>query len=240
MKQLGVLLFLFVISISAISQEEENKKEKEANLGFGADVVSRYILNGTDVGGNVPNIQPLVVYNYNGFFIGAWASFPVVNVNSNELDWFIGYSTKYFKIRFMDVFFPNDTLVSNKYFDYSENTTGHNFNASFDFPGFDNVPITLHFDVYFWGADTDANGDNRYSSYLELAYDAEYKSIKVRPFLGATFGEGFWGSKFGIVNTGIEFKKDVVITKEHSLPISAKFFFNPQAENAFFVFGLHL
>ena len=44
-----------------------------AEVGIGADVVSRYIFRGTDFG-NAVTVQPGLTYSTDSFEIGAWSS----------------------------------------------------------------------------------------------------------------------------------------------------------------------
>jgi hypothetical protein len=78
--------------------------------------------------------------------------------------------------------------------------------------------------------------DSQNSTYLELGYSFSILEI----FLGA--GNGFYTTdgKFNIINLGISVSKDIKITEKFSLPISASFITNPQAEKVHFVFGISL
>ncbi len=77
------------------------------NISFGADLTNRYILNGTDVGGNSPAIQPHAEISKKGLAFGIWGSFATNAVSANEMDWYLKYTfNNLISIQFMDVFFP--------------------------------------------------------------------------------------------------------------------------------------
>ena len=48
----------------------------QAEIGIGADVVSRYVWRGADVGDAV-SVQPAIAYSGEAFEIGAWSSWAI-------------------------------------------------------------------------------------------------------------------------------------------------------------------
>ena len=184
MKKL-ILLGLLGLCVLSINAQDSLK------LNLGASLTSRYILNGTDVGGNTPAVQPQMVLSKKGLSFGFWGSFAVNNANANEMDWFVKYGTENFSVQFMDVFFPNDTLSSNRYFNYDHNNgTRHNLNVSLNLFGTDKIPIGFHVDTYIYGAMDKANNKNRFSTYMELNYKLKHNDIAILPFFGLTPAAG--------------------------------------------------
>ncbi len=99
---------------------------------------------------------------------------------------------------------------------------------------FSNV-VTIGITDYFF-PDEIFGYDSQNSTYFELVYSFSILDI----FLGA--GKGFYTTdgKFNIVNLGISVSKNIKITEKFSLPVSASFITNPQAEKVHFVFGISL
>ncbi len=118
--------------------------------------------------------------------------------------------------------------------------------ATIAFNGSDGFPISILAAMNFWGADQDANGDQQNSLYIELGYGFEFKEVAIDLFAGFTpidadedKGEsGFYGDTAGFVNMGLTASKEVTITENFSLPLSASVIANPMAENLFLVFGV--
>ena len=87
----------------------------QAQLDFGADVVSRYIWRGTDFGDAV-SAQPWISYSANGFEVGAWSSWAWDDPAANENDLYVSYSTGLFGVAVTDYYFrrrhPLTTAIS--------------------------------------------------------------------------------------------------------------------------------
>ena len=233
---------LLLISILLTLTFCVNAQDCKTSIDFSANLTSRYIVNGTDLGKHSPAIQPNAEISVGDFTFGLWGSFALNVANANETDWYLRYKIKNFlSIQFSDVFFSNDTLKSNNYLNYNKKTTGHQLNASINLLGTEEIPLGIHFDFFFYTSiDLDKNGKDRFTSYFELNYALKLQNIDIKPFLGFTPWEGYWGNRFGVVNTGLAFSKNIPITEKYSLPINCKFIINPQAENVFFVFGISL
>lgn len=133
-----------------------------------------------------------------------------------------------------DYFFPNDTLASNKYFDYKDGSTGHIMEANLSFNGTETIPIGVSFNYNFYGADEDN------SMYLEFTYSGKVKDNTFDLFMGFALDDGYYGDTFGVVNFGVTAHKEIKFTETFSLPVQASFITNPQAENMFLVFGISL
>lgn len=244
-KKLFTLLAITLLSTSYLCAQED---VKNGEISFGADILNRYVWRGTQFSTS-PVIQPAVEYSNGGFAIGAWGSYSQNGSDGAETDLYVSYTfaDELFTATVTDYFFPNDGIaVNNKYFDYKEASTGHIMEASLAFNGSDAFPISILAAMNFWGADQDANGDQHNSLYVEFGYGFEYKEVAIDLFAGFTpidadedIGEsGFYGSTAGFVNMGFTASKEVNITENFSLPLSASVIANPMAENLFLVFGV--
>ena len=254
-----IFLFIFITLSSCFSQTDTTHQAKKglanpAQFSLGADLVSRYIWRGKDIG-NSPAIQPSVAFGIAGIKIGVWGSYAVVyngtSGNYAEFDPFITYTWKWFTIGITDYSCPNsvDPNCSNHYFDYNASTTSHTLEGSLTFTGPEKFPLQVFVGTLFYGADKgkDSLGvygygsKNNYSTYFEVSYPFTVKGIGVKLFMGGIpFGSGWYGPYGGIVNAGLTVSKSIKISKEYELPVFVSVITNPQSESAFLVFGVSL
>ncbi len=229
-----------------------------SEFSVGADIMSRYVWRGVDFG-NSPSIQPTVEFSTGDFTIGSWGAFSVDTDIYQELDLYISYTiADMITIGVTDYFFPTynteETPINNKYFNLKKEETGHLFEGNLGFEC-KKIPLTLSVNVAFYGADfptldmdTPDNEEDdvpdfdnpNYSTYIEVGYGGTVKDVEWSTFIGITPAEGLYGTEFGVVNMGLNLSKEVAITESFSLPVSGGFILNPQAENAFLVFGISL
>lgn len=250
-KQLSILsvvlcLFCFV----GIGNAQE-----ESPLDISLDVASRYVWRGLDFG-NSPSIQPGIEFSKWGLSIGAWGAY-TTNINSpaQEMDIYVAYTflNEMFSISFTDYFFPTDGALNN-YFDYKASSTGHVFEAALSFNGTDNLPLSVLIGTNFFGADAihysgdllNPDGNIMYSTYAEIGYSLDVKSVGLDLFCGANLiaasnsdidngYSGFYNDKAGIINLGFSVSKDLNISESFSIPFSVSFITNPLNENVFLV-----
>ena len=76
-----------------------------AAVDFGAEVVSRYVWRGTDVG-NAVSIQPGMSYSYGSVEIGAWSSWAINGGSANENNIYLSFTTGPVAIAITDYYFP--------------------------------------------------------------------------------------------------------------------------------------
>jgi len=261
-------IFLWQVPVHAQEEkvlEEVLKLEEERGptLNFGADIMSRYIWRGYDLG-NSPAIQPNIYFSWEGLNIGAWGSYAFAGHsimvddttlldmgNYSEVDLYISYTYKWFTLMFFDYFTlnglnPND---GNRYFDYNNNTTGHAFEVSLAFEGGEKFPLILSASTVVYGDDKNQDstgvygyGDkNNFSTYFEAAYRFQFKKIELelKPFIGGTpIGSSWYGPYGGIINVGLTATKEIPVTEKYSFPVQASLITNPQAQSIFLVFGI--
>lgn len=267
-----IFLLVFFTSLALRAQEEklfeEIKTQKDSAgpaLNFGADIMSRYIWRGYDIG-NSPAIQPNLSFSWNGLNIGAWGSYAFAKHtiqiddttsvdagNYAEIDLYISYTFKWFTLMVFDYFTMNglNSNEGNRYFDFNNKTTGHTFEGTFSFDGTDTFPLQLLVSTLFYGDDKnkDSTGvyglgtKNNFSTYFEASYTFNIDKIDVelKPFIGGIpFGSSWYGPEAGVTNVGLIARKSIEITKAYSLPVQVSIITNPQAQSAFLVFGISL
>lgn len=249
----------------ALLESEESASEGSASILLGADLMSRYVWRGRDYG-NSPAIQPNLAFTWKGLAIGAWGSYAFgphsVQVNDStmadaghysEMDLYISYTYKWFTLMLFDYFTVNglDPNSGNRYFDYNNATTGHTLELCLTYQGPESFPLQVLASTLVYGADKgkDSTGvygagtENNYSTYFEVSYQFNIRpvDIKLKPFIGGIpFGGSWYGPYAGVINLGLQAKKDIPITEKFSLPIQASLVTNPQAQSVFLVFGISL
>jgi len=262
------LVFLWPGSVQAQEEKvlgdiEKLEDDRGPTLNFGADIMSRYIWRGYDLG-NSPAIQPNLYFSWEGLNIGAWGSYAfashhimiddttVIDMgNYSEMDLYISYTYKWFTLMFFDYFTmnglnPND---GNRYFDFNNSTTGHTFEITLAFEGPEKFPLILSASTLVYGDDKNQDstgvyglGDkNNFSTYFEAAYRFQFKKIdlELKPFIGGTpFGSSWYGPYGGIINLGLTANKEIPVTEKYSIPVQASLITNPQAQSIFLVFGI--
>ncbi len=217
---------ILLVPLSYIHAQDE---EKESPISIGADLVSRYVWRGTDLGAS-PSIQPYIEAGFGGFAIGAWGAYTMNRPGVQEMDLYASYTyNDLVTVGITDYFFP-DEIGGYNYFDYGNDSSGHVFEAMASFNGLEDLPLSAMIGYNFYG-------DN--SFYIELGYGFSMFDI----FLGA--GNGIYtvedpgqSDKFGIVNIGISASKEISITDNYGIPISAALITNPNAKQIHLVFGI--
>lgn len=223
----------------------------ETSFDAGADIMSRYIWRGLNLGGSSPSIQPSLEFSAGNFTIGTWGAFSFSDGRTmQETDLYLSYNIKeMFTITLTDYFFPDEMAGNNNYFEFDQDSTGHLLEAMISFDGTEKIPFSLMAAMNFWGADArKANGDKQFSTYIELGYNGKCKEVDYKIFAGLTPTSpdedkeetGFYGEKAGLINLGVTLSKEIQITDKFSLPVSSSFIVNPMTENVFLVFGISL
>ena len=229
-------------SFTGFSQEEDIDNLKSSNWDFGASLQSRYIWRGINLGGNGANIQPSISYSKGMFSIGAWGAYSIgSDQEGQEADLYVTISPlDFLSFTVTDYFFPVDRLGNNNYFDYGDRT-GHVFEATASFSGFEKFPINLFVATNFAGADKTEDGVQSFSTYIEASYPIPAGFVDIRLFAGAVFGDngGYYGTDgSGFINIGMGVSKSIKITEKLNLPVDTALIFNPDAKNVFITFGV--
>jgi hypothetical protein len=242
---LGMMFHL--TPITTYGQESENN----SNLTIGADIVSRYVWRGLNLGGSSPHVQPFIEYAFgqSGLAIGAWGSYSLgFGMAGTEADLYLSYTpADWLNITVSDYFFPSDvSFERNDYFNYKKDETGHTFEAMVTLGGTDNFPLYATFAMNFYGADgINDQGENYNAKYIELGYNTSIGDMDAGFFIGLApddpktdqGGEGWYGDSAGIINLGLSLAKTYTVA-DISLPVFSSLIFNPEAGNIFIVFGL--
>ena len=112
--------------------------------------------------------------------------------------------------------------------------------GSVSYAGIESFPLTASINTAFYGADKKADGNQAYSTYVELTYPV---AVNAKVFVGASLFDSpnvYNNSQFSIINVGLKISKSIAITDKFSLPVYGIIGSNPNTKNAFFVVGITL
>ncbi len=232
-----VFMMLCLITTMAYSQSK---------IELGADLYSRYILKGYDLGANNPSLQPFLKYSYmtenSSITVGTFGAYALSN-NSQEVDLFVNYTYRSISLQVTDYYFPDYyTGERNKYFNYNQDSTGHTFEVAIGYKS-TKIPFTILASANVYGNDAlDKDGNILYTKYVELGYYNKLDNIDYNIFVGALLDNpgtvGFYGNtKAGVCNIGIKAIKYCEF-KNYTLPLHVQFITNPEASKAYLVFGI--
>ncbi len=219
---LGAFLFTTAILLTSTVHVHSQDEDTESPISIGTDLVSRYVWRGLDYGAS-PSIQPYIELGIGGIAFGAWGAYTTNLPGVQEMDFYLSYTMDDFlTVGVTDYFFP-DEVLGYDYFDYDT----HVFEAFASFNGLEKLPLSAMFGI-------NLAGDDENSMYFELGYAFSIFDV----FLGAGNGLYTTDNDFGIVNLGITASKDIQITDNFRLPISASLITNPNARAIHLVFGV--
>lgn len=233
---------IVLMTMAAVPLVAGAQDKVEATVG--ADVVSGYVWRGQNLGHAA--VQPSATIAYEGFSLGAWGSYGIVNSDdTKELDFTASYSAGGFTVGVTDYWFSG-AEEQDRYFMYNAHRTAHVFEANV---GYDFGKCSVNWYTNFAGSDYRADGKRAYSSYVEIA--APFKlgglqwnaAVGAVPFKsGATYlnasGEPVDG--FAVTNVTLSASRDVKITEQFSLPVFAAVTANPNSQKMYLTFGVSL
>lgn len=235
MKNLAISIIVALSAVFATAQQK-------VKIGGGADLVSSYIWRGSYNAG--ASVQPTLELNYGGFTLGAWGNVDLGGNGKKEVDLSLRYSVDGFTVGITDYWWAGEGAY--KYFHYAKGETAHLFegNLSYVLP-FEKFPLTIAWNTIFAGADMDENGNQNYSTYIELSYPFAISSVDMVAKIGAApwYSPAFLPSDnrgFSVCNVAIGARKAIKCSERFSLPLFTDLIFNPATEDVYFVFGLSL
>jgi hypothetical protein len=190
-----------------------------ADVGFGADVVSRYVWRGTDFG-NAVSVQPGMSYSTGSVEVGAWSSWAINGGGANENDLYVSFSAGPVGITVTDYYFPGLTAADN-FFSYGDGDAVHILEASASL-SLEDMPLSLMAAFNF-------SGDSENSFWIEANYDlGEIEETAVSVTIGAGNGVYTTDTDPMLASVGVNFGKGDYF---------ASYILNPDKESTFLVFG---
>jgi uncharacterized protein (TIGR02001 family) len=252
----SLLVSLFALCIGSLMMAPA-PPAKAQSVSVGADMVSRYVWRGTELGGDdVAHIQPSLSYSEGGFTIGSWGSFGLGNGAGGgnvgtELDLYASYafdlgSSGSFSIGVTDYFFPSSSGEQGDFFNYAQadpssgDSGAHVIEPNVSYTGPESFPISLFAGIYAINGFQDEN-----PVWLEASYPFSVKEVDMSLAIGGTpydketeYTDG--DTDAGLTKVSLSATKSIEITDSFSLPISGSYQFSPYFETSYFVFGISL
>lgn len=226
---------MMAIGMMALATTANAQDEVEGTIS--ADVVNQYVWRGQFLG--EASFQPTLGIAYKGFSLSAWGSVGISQPSdTKEFDLTAAYTTGGFNIGVTDYWFnsPNE-----KYFEYASHQTSHVFEANI---GYDFGPVALQWYTNFAGNDgVNKDGKRAYSSYFEANVPFKLASLDWTATAGAVpFATSFYGDAngFAVTNLSLKATKEIVVSKDFSVPVFAAINTNPSTQKAYFTFGFTL
>lgn len=231
----AILLFVSLFGISSAVAEGP------VSLTASATFASRYNWRGSDYGAAAA-IQPALTATYQGLNVGFWGSY---STNFEEIDTWASYSYQVPNSVTVtgivtDYFFPDENLELFNYnnWDDPDGPGAHTIELGAVIAGPERLPLV--FSAY-----VNVYNDEGKNKYFQLDYNAALGESTFGLTVGATSGSkknpGYYGSDdFAIINLGAKVSRSIEFTDKFSLPVFGQVIVNPNAEQAFMVFGFSL
>lgn len=255
MRKFSLLFLVFLYCIASFAQEDTTESSP---VTFEAQIVSRYIWRGMNIGEHNPFVHPcaelFLEHKNHSLTLGIWGAYSLGDKFDEELDFYLVYSfQEMIELTVTDYFIYDGSSAGYDLFNWTDGETPHLLEAGLGFAGTDNIPFTLNVFMMLYGADArkilddGTEGEIMYSKYMELGWEKEFPDAVLTLFAGASLDnpdegrgeESFYGNtKAGIINLGCGIEKEILITPQYSSTFNAQFIINPSDESAFLVFGI--
>lgn len=247
MRHRKVALFLVLSSPAAATPA----LSAQSSVGVGADFVSRYVWRGADFGESF-SVQPGISIVNGGFEIGAWGSYSLSadGAGANENDLYVSYTVESgsgasFTFGLTDYYFPAPDAEHG--FLHRESHFFEPF-VSFSTAGDTQASLFLGMMSYLAGHHhhehdhEEGEIERQYDLYVEGSLSWTVSDTEIGLALGIVGGEsGFYGTEgAAATNLGVTFGRELAITDDFALPLSASYIFNPDADRSYLVFGFSL
>ncbi len=188
----------------------------DAEIGVGADVVSRYVWRGALLDDNL-SVQPFLSYSSGNLEIGAWSSWAATSSGANENDLYVTYSSGPIAITVTDYYFPNG--AGSDFFSYSDKDAIHQLEVMGSY-GQGPIGVT---------AAAILSGDPDTPIYIEGSYELMSDDDASASLTAALGTENYYTSDGdpALINVGLSVTKG---------DYTAQYILNPDAEQAWMVF----
>ncbi len=232
MKKIFITVIIFTIFVNHFALAGD-KSKKTPFLTYAVDVTTQHLWRGFK-SGDTPSIEPSLKLHFTpNLTFGLWGA-STFNDSYKEVDLYLGYQYKQFSVTLFDYYDPAvNTFKWKDVSDFNQKTTEHIVDLVMDYQ-FKKIPVKLLASTIIYGNDRDEEGQQNYSSYVELAYTIPYKPVASHLFIGVNPTGTFYHDKFNVVNLGIKAEKTLKITNKYSIPIQANLSGNPAKEQLYF------
>lgn len=232
MKLLLKLTFCYVAFFSLKVSAQESRQWK---VDFRTDVFSRHLWRGDQLG-NAPAIEPEISLTKGNFVFSVWAA-STFNNSYNEIDFILNYQVlPFLNISFYDYYNPVPD-AQNEFWKYKGDEMRHTVEMTADL-GKDDFPLTLLAGVFLYGDKDSISFGERFSTYIEPAYNFKIAKKDFRLFAGFTPFSGYYAHNFAFINIGATFSDSFSIGTQLELPVEITFCTNPSTNQTWFIAGI--
>jgi len=232
MKLLLKLTFCCAAFFSLKVSAQENKQWK---VDFRTDVFSRHLWRGDQLG-DAPAIEPEISLTKGNFGFSVWGV-TTFNNGYNEIDFILNYQVlPFLNISFYDYYNPVPD-AENEFWKYKGDEMRHSLELTTDL-GKDDFPLTLLAGVFIYGDKDSIDSGERFSTYIEPAYNFQIAGKDFRLFTGFTPFDGYYACNFSFINIGATFSDSFTITPKLELPVEFTFCTNPSTNQTWFIVGI--
>lgn len=234
-------IILFIASMGQISAQSESA----VDINLSGDLVSSYVWRGFKTAG--ASIQPAVSVSAKGFTLGAWGSTDIAGKGNKEVDFYASYAKSGLAVTVTDYWWDGEN--AHRYFSSPKNDPntpdvkyiGHSLETSLAYTFPQSFPLTVAWNTFVLGqGNKKENGDNSFSTYVELSYPFSVKDVNFKIGTGFTPWESamYGTDKFKFTSIHLGASKEVKINDSFSIPVFANIIANPAQEDIHFVFGI--
>lgn len=226
------LVIMLFVGMTTTTVKAEDDSEKGVSIEVGADLVSSYVWRGQYCAG--ASLQPYVSASVAGLTLGAWGSTDFTGT-SKEFDLSLSYGIAGFSVCITDYFGPyatwngkaTDGVAMVDYF-----KTGHALEGTV---GYDFSDLGFGLSVAW---NTVFLGDEDYSSYIDLGYAFDVKSVGCAVGVGIAPWGGWYSDGFHVANVSFTATKEIALTDNYSLGIFGQAVWSPSNNDAHLVVGV--
>ncbi len=175
-----------IVALVAFTARHVSAQDKGVSFSGGSDLVSSYIWRGMYEAGI--SLQPTMTMNVGNFSATAWRSVDFASTSYKEMDITLSYTLGPVTLSLADLYWEggagNRDLISRNYFTF-DNHSPHRIEIGASWIISKKIPFTLSwYTILFGAADINSQGKRAYSSYFEIAYPFQIKSIHMKAGVG--------------------------------------------------------
>ncbi len=209
------------------------------DINFGVDFRTMNVWRGIATS-TTPSLEPYVTFAKNNYTMGIWAA-QSIDGSYSEMDIYFNYNFHNFSFTVYDYYCPTSFSGNDEFSDFNEYTTKHTIELDIAYHGSSNFPFQFLVATMVYGDDLNPETQNNYySTYFELGYKTKLHQTDFQLFVGLNAFKGYYGNKFGLVNSGLTAINYLELPNNRKIPIQASLIANPMHNLYYIIFGFSL
>lgn len=240
----SLAIMLAVVAPHPLQSQETSQHQNEDKpiFSLGTELVSRYVWRGIVLDLH-PHIQGNLNLEHKGLRFNVWAT-SGINSSFSEIDLTLAYNTGFVTFALVDYFVLDENRMADvDFFSFKHRPGGasnHALEAAIIIENFSSLPLSFSAGTFMLGDDRDADGKQRYSTYLEMAYARDWNQYCFTAFLGGTPFKGLYATKAALTNIGMKAARKLAFGNNVEMMLSSSLIVNPDAKQVYVVFGIGL